>query len=283
MLHDGKIVDGKTRYKACVQLGIEPSTTKWDGKGSLTDFVCDMNMNRRDVSKNQRYAIALKLKQAYAKEAKENQRLSKGRGKKGSCSGHKPFDARKMACRKARVGEHSLAAIEELHEKARDLFDSVFRGDISLTVAEKTLKKREKPDYFEDVIGHLFIEWALPENTWVSDVRLGRKNGVVVMKVRHQNENGLKEAVMKDIENLPLKSCAFQPLDEIEQLVMGQKVKEEMLDQTKANIHRFQGRMKQKEVRKKKVGPKKRETKTVDDALPAVDIVQPEEAELGLP
>jgi hypothetical protein len=86
VLHDGKIVDGKNRYRACVDLGIEPKVREWDGKGSLTDFICDMNINRRDLSTNQRYTVALKLKQSYAREAKENQRLSKGRGKKGSCS-----------------------------------------------------------------------------------------------------------------------------------------------------------------------------------------------------
>ena len=266
VLHDGKIVDGKNRYKACVELGIEPKTTKWDGKGLLTDFVCDMNISRRDLERNQRYAVALKLKQSYAKEAKENQRLSKGRGKKGSCLKHKPLDARKMACKKARVGEHSLAAVEELHKKARDLFNSVFEGSISLTGAMKTLTKRENPEYFEDVIGHLSIEWALPKNTWISDVRLDKISGVIIMKVRHQSGNGLKKEVLRQLESFPVKRFSFKTLSDIEKHLMGQITAEEAKKRAKAkqamkkmedNIVKFQG--------KKKARTKETEIKTVDD------------------
>ncbi len=254
VLYDGKIIDGKTRYEACVELGIEPKTTEWDGNGSLTDFVCDMNINRRDLDRNQRYAIALKLKQSYAKEAKENQRLSKGRGKKGSCLKHKPIDARKMACKKARIGEKTLAAVEELHEKARDLFDSVFSEGTSLAGAMRTLEKRENPDYFEDVIGHLFIEWALPEDTWLTNVSLDRSTQTIKMRVRHRSENGLKEAVMEKLARIPVSSLEFHPLDDMEKHMMGLITTEEalqraeakqVLQKMKGNIEKFRGRVKQ--------------------------------------
>jgi len=266
VLHDGKIVDGKNRYRACSELGIEPKVRKWDGKGSLTDFVCDMNIARRDLSTNQRYTIALKLKQAYAREAKENQRLSKGRGKKGSCPEHKPLDARKMACRKARVGERSLAMVEELHKKAPDLFDWVFRGDMSLTGAMKSLTLRENPEYFDDVVGHLCVEWALPDNTWVCVVRCGRETGAISMRIRHQSENGLKPEVLKQLDGIPIKSYWFEPLDDIEKHLLGQITTEEAkkrarakqgLKKMKDNILKFQG---------KQARPKETETKTVEDA-----------------
>ncbi len=67
-----------------------------------------------------------------------------------------------MACRKARVGEKSLAAVEELHEKATDLYENVFKGYLTLTGAIKCLTRRENPEYFEDVIGHFCIETDLP-------------------------------------------------------------------------------------------------------------------------
>ena len=267
VLHEGKIIDGKHRYKACLELGIEPKTETWDGKGSLTDFISDMNINRRDVTKNQRYAIALKLKNSYAKEAKERQRLSKGRGKKGSCTEHKPIDARKMACRKAGVSEHSLSAVQTLHEKARDLFDAVFDGYMALSKAMKLFKQRENPEYFDDLIGRFYIDIALPKNTWVSDVRLDKSTQFIEMKVRHESENGLTPDVIKQVKKLKLERPQFHPLDDLEKHMEGQITREELEKRALAqkaqkqmaeNVSKFQGN--------NKVDTATPKYKTVDDA-----------------
>jgi ParB-like chromosome segregation protein Spo0J len=52
-IHEGKVVDGKCRLRACRELGIKPKTRKWDGKGSLVAFVVSMNLNRRHLTKGQ--------------------------------------------------------------------------------------------------------------------------------------------------------------------------------------------------------------------------------------
>src|SRR5215470_1017810 len=48
--HEGKIVDGRNRYQACVELGIQPRYEKWDGIGLLVDFVWDLNKERRHLT-----------------------------------------------------------------------------------------------------------------------------------------------------------------------------------------------------------------------------------------
>src|SRR5215510_10636739 len=48
--HEGKIVDGRNRYQACVELGIHPRFEQWDGVGLLCDFVWDMNAGRRQLT-----------------------------------------------------------------------------------------------------------------------------------------------------------------------------------------------------------------------------------------
>src|SRR5262249_32846881 len=49
-VHEGKIVDGRNRYQACVELGIHPRYAAWDGVGLLVDFVWDMNASRRQLT-----------------------------------------------------------------------------------------------------------------------------------------------------------------------------------------------------------------------------------------
>lgn len=63
--HEGKIVDGRNRYKACLEIGIAPLFEEWDGDGLLVDFVWDLNAERRELGTGARqmsagrYAIAL--------------------------------------------------------------------------------------------------------------------------------------------------------------------------------------------------------------------------------
>ena len=59
--YQGKIIDGRHRYQACRQLGIEPVYREWDGKGTLTDFVLSCNLHRRHLTTSQRVMIAAEL------------------------------------------------------------------------------------------------------------------------------------------------------------------------------------------------------------------------------
>ena len=80
---DGRILDGRNRYLACQKLGIEPKSEHWDGEGSPEEIVLSLNLHRRHLSSAQRAAIAVEVLPRLEAEAKERQRLSRGRGKKG--------------------------------------------------------------------------------------------------------------------------------------------------------------------------------------------------------
>lgn len=48
--YDGKILDGRNRYRACVELGIEPYTTEFEGSlDEAKRFVIDQNNRRRHM------------------------------------------------------------------------------------------------------------------------------------------------------------------------------------------------------------------------------------------
>jgi len=75
---DGRILDGRNRYKACLELGIQPKFETWDGKGSLVMFVISMNLHRRHLNSSQKAVIAMEIEPMLAQEAKERQRLAGG-------------------------------------------------------------------------------------------------------------------------------------------------------------------------------------------------------------
>jgi DNA methylase len=74
----GKIIDGRQRYRACVELGIEPQFREWDGKGSLTQFVVSLNLHRRHLTSSQKAAVSHKMLANFEAEAKERQRKAGG-------------------------------------------------------------------------------------------------------------------------------------------------------------------------------------------------------------
>lgn len=56
VLHDGMILDGENRYRACQQVGVKPTFRTFDG-GSIVAFVLSVNLRRRHMTTGQQSAI----------------------------------------------------------------------------------------------------------------------------------------------------------------------------------------------------------------------------------
>ncbi len=74
----GKIIDGRNRYRACAQAGVDPVFTDWSGKGSLIAFVVSENVKRRHLSSTQRAVIGVGALELYEKDAQERKRQHGG-------------------------------------------------------------------------------------------------------------------------------------------------------------------------------------------------------------
>jgi hypothetical protein len=76
--HDGKIIDGRHRARACAELGRPVKAREWRGEGNLTEFVVGLNLHHRHLNETQRAMVAARVKSRFEAEAKARPRAAGG-------------------------------------------------------------------------------------------------------------------------------------------------------------------------------------------------------------
>jgi len=77
VLCDNQVLDGRHRYKACAELGVEPTFIQFVG-GNPFDYVREQNVNRRHfASQEQKYLVLLRLTEASETWADERARIQR--------------------------------------------------------------------------------------------------------------------------------------------------------------------------------------------------------------
>jgi ParB-like chromosome segregation protein Spo0J len=162
VVYEGKILDGRNRWRACERLGVEPWTVEWSGVGgSPTQYVLSKNIHRRHLTPSQRAAIALEALPLLEEEAKERQRqaafvtnLKREQETSEAVAEivQQPGNERaaERAASIAGVNPHYVYDAKKLQKDAPDLLDEVRKGLKSIPAAKREAKDRG--------------EWKLPDN-----------------------------------------------------------------------------------------------------------------------
>ncbi len=139
---DGTILDGRNRYRACEESGIEAQFKTWTGPDSgIVQFVTSMNLHRRHLSIEQRAFIAAELAN-----------LTHGGNRKGDgiklTNGQvdRPLVSRSEAASVMRVEPRALDRARAIVRHAPELKGKVISGEMSLTAAAKAAAENHARD-----------------------------------------------------------------------------------------------------------------------------------------
>lgn len=148
---EGQLIDGRNRVRACEILGVRVKAVEWDGLGSLTQFIVDQNINRRNLSRHELALIGLQLREDFAIEAKQRQReggnrgIEGGRGNIKNPSGLKTVrvydgvsgEALELAAKAVGVSASHLKRVDRLAKERPDLLSRVSDGELSANAADQ--------------------------------------------------------------------------------------------------------------------------------------------------
>lgn len=136
-LHDGLILDGGNRYRACIEAGIEPTFAKFDG-ASLVGFVLSANLHRRHMTAGQQAAIVASA-QDWAKAQ------THGGSRKADQVDACPLETIAGRAAASGVSTKTQQRADKVAKSDPDLARAVGHGDVPLSAAVAQVEGRPKP------------------------------------------------------------------------------------------------------------------------------------------
>lgn len=159
-LCDDLILDGRNRYNACREIGIEPQYEKYSGDPWL--YVWSLNAQRRDLVDEQRYLIWKHVSeksnewQAEQRRIQDEANRKRSKAQKGvpkaeaqerartQCSRTSTTPERKAKASMARVNAGAVARGDKLVKERPDLAEKVRLGQIKPAEAHREMKRSEQ-------------------------------------------------------------------------------------------------------------------------------------------
>ena len=134
-LYEGKILDGRNRYRACQIADVEPRFMKYVGDNPL-QFVISCNLHRRHLTESQRAVIAAKManmKQGARTDLQPSANLPK-------------VISQPEAAKMFNVSERTIRSIKAVEREAPELIPEIEAGGITAHQAIKKIKTKKREE-----------------------------------------------------------------------------------------------------------------------------------------
>lgn len=159
--YKGQLLDGRNRWAACAELGIDCDSAELDEESEIDpfDYVISINLHRRHLTTSQRSVVAGKM--ANAKRG----RPSEENGPNGLII--------EQAAALLNVSDRSVKRAKEIIDKgATAVIEAVERGEITVALASKlvneVLDKKEQASVVKKG-AKAIREYITPQNDYVED------------------------------------------------------------------------------------------------------------------
>lgn len=203
IMHEGMILDGGNRYRACIEAGVEPQTMRFGG-GDIVAYVLSANLHRRHLSSGQNAAIVASCQDWAAAHFH-------GGDRKSDQAVTLPLDT--VAARQAQSGasDKTQRDADRVAKADPDLAKAVCRGETTLSKAtaqitgkERTYKSPEAAPAEEESEVDRLTAW-------------GESNAILAKELLAENE--AMSAVIDSDEKLAALSAENKKLREMNRIL----------------------------------------------------------------
>ena len=137
ILHDGMVLDGGNRLRACIAAGVKPGFMNFGG-GNLVEYVLSTNLHRRHLTAAQRSAITASVTDWATAQAH-------GGNRKADQEQIVALETVKKRAEVSNTSEYTQKKADKVAKKDPELIQAVARGEVSLDHAVEQVTKKRKP------------------------------------------------------------------------------------------------------------------------------------------
>ena len=150
------VIDGHNRYEIAQKhkLKFEIEELHFENELKVREWMILNQFGRRNLSNYQRSILALQLEDVFKEKAKENLKLSQGKGKQKSAEVKvEPIETRKELAKVAQVSHDTIAKVKHIEQKASpEVKAKLNTGEVSINQVYQEIKKEEKKIEREEYI-----------------------------------------------------------------------------------------------------------------------------------